>query len=78
MEKKGENWKNCHYSSNIRANHSSYHPERTEAPFLHVLDLNSPSSYVKCPRKCQKTYNFFNTFPNEIYTSPPPKFWDES
>ena len=57
--KKGENWKNCHFSSNIRGNHSNYHPERIEAPpFLHVLDLNSPSSYVKCPRKCQKTYNF--------------------
>ena len=56
--KKGENWKNCHFSSDIRGNHSNYHPERIEAPFLHVLDLNSPSSYVKCPRKCKKTYNF--------------------
>ena len=46
------------FSSDIRGNHSNYHPERIEAPFLHVLDLNSPSSYVKCPRKCQKTYNF--------------------
>ena len=27
-------------------------------PFLHVLDPNSFSFYVKCPRKCQKTYNF--------------------
>ena len=56
--KKDENWKNCHFSSDIRGNHSNYHPERIEAPFLHVLDLNSPSSYVKCPRKCKKTYNF--------------------
>ena len=31
---------------------------RIEAPFLHVLDPNSPSFYVKCPRKCQKAYNF--------------------
>ena len=46
------------FSSDIRGNHSNYHPERIEAPFLHVLDLNSPSSYVKCPRKRQKTYNF--------------------
>ena len=30
-------------------------PGRIEAPFLNVLDPNSP---VKCPRKCQKTYNF--------------------
>ena len=37
-----------------------------EAPFLHVFDPNSPSIYVKCPRKCQKTYNFdiFLHFPN--------------
>ena len=55
---KGENWKNCHFSSDIRGNHSNYHPERIETPFLHVLNLNSPSYYVKCPRKCQKTYNF--------------------
>ena len=32
--------------------------EGQEAPFLHVLDPNSPSIYVKCPRKCRKTYNF--------------------
>ena len=77
--KKGENWKNCHFSSDIRGNHSDYQPERIEAPFSHVFDLNSPSSYVKCPRKCQKTYNFdiFVTL-SQIYTSPPPKFWDES
>ena len=29
-----------------------------EVPLLHVLDPNSPSIYVKCPRKCQETYNF--------------------
>ena len=55
-----------------------FFPERLEAPFLHVLDPNSPSFYVKCPRKCQKTYNF-DIFPtlSQIYTSPPPKFWGE-
>ena len=52
---------------------------RIGARFLHVLDPNSSSFYVKCPRKCQKIYNFhiFLTLP-QIYTSPPLKFWDES
>ena len=54
-------------------------PGRIEAPFLHVLDPNSPSFYVKCPRKCQKTYNF-DIFPtlSQIDASPPPKFWGKS
>ena len=45
-------------------------PGRKESPFLHVLDPNSPSFYVKCPRKFQKTYNF-DIFPTllQIYTS---------
>ena len=37
---------------------SNFCPERMEVSFLHVLDPNSSSFYVKCPRKCQKTYNF--------------------
>ena len=27
-------------------------------PLLHILDPNYPSFYLKCPIKCQKTYNF--------------------
>ena len=40
-------------------------PWKDRDPLLHVLDLNSPSFYVKCSRKCQKTYNFkfFQHFP---------------
>ena len=33
-------------------------PLKDRSPLLHVLDPNSPSFYVKCPRKCQNTYNF--------------------
>ena len=29
-----------------------------EASLLHILDTNYPSFCLKCPRKCQKTYNF--------------------
>ena len=54
VEKWGQNWKNCHFSRNIRGNCSNLCPERIEAAFLHVHDPNSPSFYVKCPRKCQK------------------------
>ena len=77
--KVGSKLKNCHFSRDSRENCSNFFPRRIEAPFLHVLDPNSLSFYVKCPRKCQKTYNFdtFFTLP-QIYTSPPPKFWDES
>ena len=32
-------------------------PWKDRIPFLQVLDPNSPSFYVKCPRKYQKTYN---------------------
>ena len=35
-----------------------FFPARIEASFLNVLDPNSSSFFVKCPRKCQKTYNF--------------------
>ena len=52
-----------------------FRPGKIEASFLHVLDPNSHSFYVNCPRKCQKTYNFdiFETL-FQIYASPPPKF----
>ena len=33
-------------------------PGSIETLFLHVLDLNYPSIYLKCPRKYQKTSNF--------------------
>ena len=47
-----------------------------EASLLHVLDQNSPSIYVKWPRKCQKTYNFDNFFTlPQFYTSPLLNFW---
>ena len=54
-------------------------PGRIEAPILHILDPNYLSFYLKCLRKCQKTYNFdiFQTV-SQICTSPPPKFWGES
>ena len=70
--------KNCHFSRDSRKNCSNFFPGRIEAPFLHVLDPNSPSFYVKYPRKCKKKKIFtFFTLP-QIYTTPPPKFWDES
>ena len=34
-----------------------FFPGRIEAAFLHVIDPNFSSFYVKCARKCQKTYN---------------------
>ena len=56
-------------------NQGQFFPGRIEAPFLHVLDTNSSSFYVDCPRKCQKTYNFdiFKHFPK--FTPLPAKFW---
>ena len=36
---------------------------RIEAPFLQVLDPNSSSFYVKCPRKCKKKPYNFDIFP---------------
>ena len=50
-------------------------PWKDSGPLLHILDANYPSFYLKCPRKCQKTYNFdiFQTL-SQICTSPPPKF----
>ena len=47
-----------------------FFPGTIEAPFLHVLDPNSPSFNVKCPRKCQKPYNFDIFYFSQIYTSP--------
>ena len=49
-----------------------FFPGRIEAPLLHILDPNYPSFYLKCLRKCQKTYNFyiFQTV-SQICTSPP-------
>ena len=35
-----------------------FFPGKIEAQFLHLLDPNSPNIYLKCPRKCPKTYNF--------------------
>ena len=78
MENRDKTGKNCHFSRDSRENCSIFCPGRMEAPLLYVLDPNSPSIYVKCPRKCQKTYNFDIFLHFLIYTSPPPKFWDES
>ena len=52
---------------------------RIEALFLHIVDPNNPSFYLKCPKKYQNTYNFdiFPTLP-QICTSPPPKFCGKS
>ena len=76
--KVGTKLENCHFSRDSRENCSNFYPGRIEASFLHVLDQNSLSIYVKCPRKCQKPIILtFFTLP-QIYTSPPPKFWDES
>ena len=51
-------------------------PGMIEDTFLHVLDPNSPSFYIRCSRKCQRIYNFdiFKAL-FQIYISPPPKFW---
>ena len=54
----GTKLKNCHFSRNNGENCSNFCSEKIEAHFLHVLDINSPSIYVICPRKCQKPYNF--------------------
>ena len=58
------------FSRDSRENCSNFCPGRMEAP-LHGLDPNSPSIYVKCPRKYQKVYNFdiFLHFPK--FTSLP-------
>ena len=42
---------------------------------LHILNPNYHSFYLKCPRKCQKTYNF-DIFPSlsQFCTSPSLKF----
>ena len=46
-------------------------PWKDRSPFLHILDPNYLSFYLKCPRKWQKTYNF-NISPTlyQICTSP--------
>ena len=54
-EKYGQNWKKLSF---FQGNEGQFCPGRIETPFLHVLDPNSPSFYVKWPRKCQKTYHF--------------------
>ena len=40
-------------------------PGKIEAHLLHNVDLNCPSFYIKCPRKCQKPIilTFFKQFP---------------
>ena len=56
--KVGTKLENCHFSRDSRDNCSNFYPGRMKALLLHVLDPNSPSIYVKCPKKCPKTYNF--------------------
>ena len=65
VEKLGQSWKNCHFSRDSRENCYNFCPERIKSLFLHVLHLNSPSFYVKCPRKCQKPIilTFFSHLP---------------
>ena len=62
------------FSRDIRGIVPIFAMEGYTPPFLHVLDPNSSSFYLKCPRKCQKTYNFdiFKHFPK--FTPPPPRF----
>ena len=53
-----EKWGENREIREIRVNFSNFALEGQKSSFLHVLDPNSPSFYVKCPRKCRKTYNF--------------------
>ena len=59
------------FSTDSRENCFNFFPGRIEAPFLHVFDPNSPSFYIKCARKCHIILTLA-----QIYTSPPPKFWN--
>ena len=77
-EKYGQNWKTVIFPGES-GEIVLMLPWKDRNPLLHVLDPNFPSFYVKCPRKCQKTYNF-DIFPtlSQIDTSPPPRFWGKS
>ena len=70
--------KNCHFPGNQEKLFQFCHG-MIESPLLHILNPNYRSVYLKCLRKCQKTYNFdiFQTV-SQICTSPPPKFWGGS
>ena len=70
--------RNCHFSRKI-GEIVPILSWKDRSPLLHILGRNYPSFYLKCPRKCQKTYNF-DIFPTlfQICTSPPPKFWGRS
>ena len=46
---------------------------RIEALLLHILDLDYPSFYLKCPSKHKKTYNFDNFDTSQICISSPRK-----
>ena len=64
-EKVGSKLKKLSFSQRNQEQLFQFSPGRIEAHFLHILDLNYPSFYLKCPRICQKTYNFdiFQHFP---------------
>ena len=46
--KVGSKLENCHFSRDSREIVPIFFSARIETPFLHVLDPNSPSFYVKC------------------------------
>ena len=75
VEKLGQNGKLSFFQGN-QEQLFQFCSGRIEARLLHILDPNYLLFYLKCPRKCQKTYNFdiFQTV-SQICTSPPPKFW---
>ena len=65
-EKKSQNWNERSFFKGNHGQLLQFCPGRIEAPLLHILDPNSPSFYLKCPRKCKKTpiiLAFFQYFP---------------
>ena len=62
--------KNCHFFQGNQEQLFHFSYERIEEPLSHILDPNYRTFYLKCPRKCQKNYNF-DMFPtlSQICTS---------
>ena len=65
VEKYGQNLKKLSFFQGNQGELFQFCTGRIEAHLLHILDPNYPSFYLKCLRKCQKTYNltFFKQFP---------------
>ena len=79
MESRVKTGKTVIFSGDIMENCSNFCPGRIQAPFLHVHDLNCPSFHENVQENAKRPIilTFFKHF-FQIYTSPPPKFWDES